>query len=1113
MSDPNQAAPTASDLKRGAIAWMARNPVAANLLMFVLLVGGAIMGSRVKQEVFPEFELDFVNISVPYPGASPSDVERGIVQPVEEAVRGLDGVKRVTGYALEGVGSVTLEVLSGADPDKVATDVKNAVDRITLFPRDAEKPVVSLATMRRQVISMVVYGDVPERVLRDIGEQVREDLLDKPEITQVDITGVRPVEIAVEVAQATLRTYGLTLPTIAERIAAVSVELPAGGVKTTSGEVLVRAAERRERGAEFADIPILSDAAGPKLRLGEIATITDGFQDTDQSAYFDGKRALMINVYRVGDETPTSIATTVKEYIAGAELPPGVGLAIWNDTSEILEDRIDLLLRNAHTGLILVLICLGLLLEVRLAFWVTLGIPISFFGALLLMPMFGASINMISLFAFIVTLGMVVDDAIVVGENIFEMRQRGVPRMRAAIEGARQVGTPVVFSILTTVAAFSPLFFVPGIMGKFFFVTPVIVITVLAISLVESLFVLPSHLAHKGSVGGLLGFVFGGIGLVLGPLLWVADRARNLSSGALDWLIQKTYRPVLLAALRWRYFTFALSIAVLVGTCGFVAGGHVGFTFMPKIESDLVTASLELPFGSPVSETEAVQERMVEAAREVIAESGGDDIVRGLYSTVGSSPAGQGPGAVAGTNGGHLAGVQVFLVSIDKRDVTAAEFAKRWREKVGELPGIESLTFTFSTGPSGGSPIDVELSHRDIPTLERAAADMAQRLTDFAGVIDIDDGVKLGKPQLDFNVTPAGHSLGLTPANVSRQVRAAFFGAEASRQQRGRDELRVMVRLPQDERASEHDIEQLMLRTPAGGEVPFRVAAEIERGRAYTRIKRTDGRRVLNVTADVIPGVANANQVLAAVQKDHLPALVQEYPGLTWSLEGEQRSQKESFDALKSSYLMALLVIFALLAIPFKSYIQPIVVMIAIPFGIIGAIVGHKLLGYELSLMSMMGIIALSGVVVNGSLVLVDSANRMRREEGKTDFDAVSEAGVRRFRPILLTSLTTFLGLMPMIFETSLQARFLIPMAISLGFGVLFSTFIILLLVPSLYVIIEDLRALLGFQRNPAAEDDHDDDEQPPAAARDADPASDDGHRLTPIPAAARHSDEAEAVA
>lgn len=1037
--------------ERGPIAWMARNAVAANLMMLVLIVGGLLVGLRMKQEVFPEFALDIVQILVPYPGASPAEVEQGILLATEEAVRGLDGIERVTSRAFEGRGLVQVELLLGTDAIKAQQDIKSAVDRITSFPEEAERPVVSLLTNRREVISLVIYGDYDKHVLHRVAEEVRDELLRDPRIVQVERNGIPPLEISIEVPQANLRAYHLTLEGIAREVGQTAVELPGGEVKTPAGEVLLRTTERRNRGSEFADIPIVITPDGTEIRLGDMARIIDGFEDTDEAAFFNGKPAVQLVIYRVGDQTPGEVAEAVKEHAAelSRRFPPGLKVTIWQDWSEIFRDRMRLLLHNARFGLVLVLLLLGLFLEMRLAFWVTMGIPTSILGSLLVLPLFNVSINMISLFAFIVTIGIVVDDAIVVGENVYENRQQGMPYLQAAIRGAQWIAWPVTFSVLTNMVAFLPIFFVPGIMGKVFRSIPAVVVCVFLISLVESLFVLPAHLGHQRppKAGGPRASVY---------------RIQNRISRLLERAIVRYYRPALRASLRNRYLTIAAGLAILVITIGFTRGGHIDFTFFPRIESDRVYASLTMPYGTAAEKTMAVTARLVDAAQRVLAGHGGEKITRGIFTHIGSAKPTRGgaAGQAFFPGGGHLANVQVIMVPSDQRPITAAEFAREWRKETGELAGPESLTYTYSLMMGSEPSLNIELSHPDIHVLEHAATELADALRSFAGVRDIDDGFSLGKPQLDFKIKPEARSLGITASMLGRQVRSAFYGAEALRQQRGREEVKVMVRLPEAERKNEYNVEELMLRTPGGDEIPLREAARVTRGRAYTEIKRADGRRILNVTAEVIAGEANADKVLATLQQQVLPDLLARHPGLAYSLEGKRRWQRESLQSLRSGFTLAMIAIFAMLAVAFKSYIQPVIVMTAIPFGIVGATLGHLIMGYDLSLMSLMGMVALAGVVVNDSLVLIHATNENRRK-GLSPFESVTAAGVRRFRPILLTSLTTFCGLAPMIFETSVQAQFLIPMAISLGYGILFATLIALLLVPCLYLIVEDGKGVM----------------------------------------------------
>lgn len=1032
----------------GPIAWMAGNSVASNLIMLVFLVGGLIWGTQIKQEVFPEFDLDMVTVSVSYPGASPQEVEQGILLAIEEAVQGLDGVKEVISAAREGSGSVQVEMVVGADLQRLAQDIQGEVDRITSFPEEAEEPRIKIVSRRRQVITVALYGDVSEKMLRDTAEEMRDGMLQMEGITQVDLSGVRDLEIAIEVPQQQLRNYHLTLREIADKVRASAVELPGGGLKTEGGEVLVRMKERRNVGEEFGRIPVVASNAGSEVVLADMATIIDGFEDSDRYATYNGYPAVMLDIFRVGNQTPMSVAKAVKSYLERMRpnLPSGIEVVNLYDRSEIYQQRLELLLNNGYLGLFLVFLLLGMFLELRLAFWVALGIPISFLGSLLFLPVMDVSINMISMFAFIIALGIVVDDAIVVGENIYRYRQGGVPAIQAAILGAREVAMPVTFSILTNIAAFLPLYFIPGAMGKVYKHIPVVVITVFLISLVESLFVLPSHIGHQKETEQR------------GFREWVHRWQQAFSIWFLR-MVREVYGPFLERVLRYRYVVLALGLALLLLTLAYVKSGRMGMVLFPRIESDYAFAEVVLPYGVSVKKTEAVQQRMVRAAHRIAAENGGDELVKGVYSLVGTSPTN------GGTAGGHVAQVRVYLTPPKQRPLNTREFVRLWREEIGQITGVESLTYMFDRGgPGSGASLTIELTHRDLAVLEAAAAELAESLGNFPNANDINDGFSLGKEQLDFTIRPEGEALGLTAREVANQVRHAFYGAEALRQQRGRNEIRVMVRYPEKERISEFNLEELVLRSPSGVEVPLRGVVDIQRGRAYTEINRRSGRRVISVTADIEPS-HQTNQILEAVKKETLPVLRDKYPGVNFSFEGKQADIAESMESLVRGLLLALLVIFALLAVPFRSYTQPLLVMLAIPFGIVGAVIGHLLMGYSLSVMSMLGVVALSGVVVNDSLMLIDYANR-RRQAGDGAFMAIHAAAIRRFRPVLLTTLTTFGGLAPMIFESSRQARYLIPMALSLGFGVLFATFITLILVPSGYLALEDAGRLVR-KKNP----------------------------------------------
>ena len=891
---------------------------------------------------------------------------------------------------------------------------------------------MKLPTHRREAVSFSVYGDQEEGVVRAAAEALRDRLLAHPDITQVELDAVRDYEILVEVDQAVLRRYGLTLDRVASRIRQASVELPGGSLKTRGGEIMIRIKDRRYLAREYETIPIITHADGSVVTLGDMARVWDGFEDSDRFSLYNGKPAVNIEVYRVGEQTPLVVAGAAKEVVEQFKksLPSGLDVGVIRDMSDIFRQRANLLLKNGYMGLGLVFICLALFLEIRLAFWVAMGIPISFLGAFVFFPLTEFSINMVSMFAFIVTLGIVVDDAIVVGENIYAKRQQGLGLFRAAVDGVREIAMPVTFSVLTNIVAFMPLFFVSGWIGAFFKNIPMVVIMVFAVSLLECLFILPAHLSHLSDR------------TPWGPFGWLHKKQQAFSRAFVRG-VRRIYGPFLERVIEWRYATLSLALVVLMLTVGYVGSGRMGFVLFPRIESDYAFVTATLPYGSSQERVKQVEALLVNGAQQVIRKNGGDTLAKGMLSNVVE----------------NVITLRVILTGPTVRPMHTEEFVQKWRKTVGEIPGVESANYQSDRGgPGRGAALTIELAHADVKVLEAAGKDLAGILGGYSNVKDVDDGSASGKVQLDFKMTPLGQRLGLQAQEVARQVRYAFYGAEAVRLQRGRNEVTVRVRLPESQRTTEDTLNRMIIRTPGGGEVLLGDVVSVSRGRAYTSIDRRNQNRISSVTADVIPR-SQAGIILDELKKQALPELAQKYSGLSFDFQGRQADMKESVSDLFYGLLGAMCVIFALLAIPFRSYFQPMIIMACIPFGIVGAVIGHILMGYSLSIMSMFGVVALSGVVVNDSLVFIDFANRSRRQ-GVPPVMAVCEAGIQRFRPILLTTLTTFGGLTPMMFETSRQARFLIPMALSLGFGILFATLITLILVPTLYMILEDIIGL-----------------------------------------------------
>lgn len=1059
---------------KGIVAWFAQNSVAANLLMIVLMAGGAVTLTTIRTEVFPEFSLDLVTVRVPYPGAAPEEVEGSICVKVEEEVHDLDGIRRVRSSAAEGLGTVSIEIEPGHDPRRVLDDVKARVDAIDTFPEQAEQPIVQEVLLRYQVLNVAVSGDVDEATLKGVGEKVRDEISSLPGISQVRLAGARPYEISIELSEPALQRLQLSFDEVAAAVRGGSLDLSGGSVKGPAGEVLLRTKGQAYRGADFERLVLRNAPDGRRLELGQVANVVDGFADTDKVTRFNGEPAVIVQVFRVGEQNALDLAATVHRYIeeANPRMPAGVTLTPWLDQAVFLRGRLDTLLRNGVQGLALVFLVLALFLRFRLAFWVSLGIPISFLGALWLLPSLDASINMLSLFAFIVVLGIVVDDAIVVGESIFTQQRQGVPKLEAAIRGAERVALPVTFAVMTTVLAFLPLLFLPGTMGKFFRVMPLVVIPTLLFSWLESKLILPAHLAHQSPALDRLSERW--------PFRWWVRFQDAFASGLVRFT-HSVYAPSLRLALRLRYLTVATALAVLLIAIGVVRGGLLRFTFFQEIEGDFVVAYLTMPLGTSATVTAQAVERVEAAARELQSEldreQGGaaSSVMRSYLATIGEQPFREQQGIPeAGRLGAfdapHLGEVVIELAPSEEREVSAKDVVSRWRELTGEIPGAVELIFT-SDVMSAGDALNVQLAGRDLETLRSAADELKGELGTFAGVFDVSDSHRGGKRELLLDLLPAGEALGLSRLDLARQVRAGFHGEEAQRVQRGRDDVRVMVRYPEEDRRSLATLDSMRIRLPDGTGVPFGVVAQAQEGTGYATIQRADRQRTIRVTADVDKTAADPGRILSELEQRILPRILAAHPGVSYALEGENKEQRDTVAAMARLFVLALLGIYALLAVPFRSYLQPAIVMTAIPFGLIGAIAGHMLMGLDLSVLSLLGVVALSGVVVNDSLVLVDFVNRFR-EEGHSVLEAARVAGLERFRPILLTSLTTFAGLTPLMLERSVQAQFLIPMAVSLAFGVLFSTLISLVFVPCCYLILHDLQELprrLGLSVRPAA--------------------------------------------
>ncbi|MEL6569342.1 MAG: efflux RND transporter permease subunit [Pseudomonadota bacterium] len=1019
---------SASSEPRGVIAWFAQNPVAANLLMFAMLIGGIIIMGQTKAEVLPTIDPRAISITVEYPGATPKEVEDSITRRIEDAVMGLEGVDRVSSAASENFGSVTLELDDFADADGVKEDAQSAVDQLVDFPpADANEPRVVVAESVSSVLRLVVIGDVGEKSLKQTAERLRRDLLAQDGISMVTLQGARDYEISIEISEDDLSAYGLRIEQVAAAIRASSVNLSLGTVRTASGEVLLRTDTEARDAQALADIVVISDRDGQRVRLGEIANIKDGFVEVPLINTYNGKPAVFLQIDGAGDEDSFDVRAAVAAYLEIYNPPAGVEIIGIADTTEIVGDRINLLTRNAIMGLALVFVFLALTLDLRLAVWTSIGIPAAFLGGFIIFGQF-TTINMTSLLGLIVVLGIVVDDAVVVGENIHEEQERKGSGVLSAITGASGVFVPVLIGVTTSMIAFATLLQSTGTIGQMLRPVPIVVLSVLLLSLIEAFLILPGHLAHgrDWSTGVML-------------------KLKNLVQKGIDGVRDGVFVPLAKLSVRFPYVVIASAVALLIATTGLLSGGHLRFIFFPTVEGDEITVALEMPAGTPFEQTEAAMDQIIDAL-----ETGVGDEASGLYRSLSVTVGGQlssGFGSSGTEIRTEIAVATLELAPAEQRRLTSAEIERRWIAAVGQLPGIKALTFE-SSGLSAGADVSFNLSHPDDDTLIEAAARLVVGMEAIEGVGEIESTAQPGKRQIEFALTPAGTAAGLTVDELARSIRRAYFGEEVQRFQRDGEEVEVFIRFPEDERRSLADLARLRIPLANGEEVPLSTVASFEETRSFVTIDRVDGQRVITISADADEAVTTPNAVTALIQENLLTSLRAEFPGLRVSSEGQARSQAEEMATLVQNFLIAMLAIYALIASVLRSYFQPLVIMAIIPFGLVGAIYGHILLGYDLSFLSLFGVVALSGVIINDSIVLIDYFNAREREGGDRLANIV-EAVRRRFRPILITTLTTFIGLIPMISETSLQAQFLIPMAVSLAFGIMFASTLILLLVPA----------------------------------------------------------------
>jgi multidrug efflux pump subunit AcrB len=1030
---------------KGLIAWFTANSVAANLLMLFILAAGIASVFFIKIQVFPDFETRMIQISMAYPGAAPEEVELAIVIPIEESIQGLSGISRLRATAREGAGNVTLEIASGYDVMELLNEVKSSIDRIATFPNGVERPVVREVQMMQPVLQVSVYGDLDDRALKTLTQSIRDDILLLPEVSQAQIQGLRDYEIAIEVSENTLREYGLTLAQVASAVRTGSIDVPGGAIRTESGRIQLRTQQQAYTGEQFGNIVLRTNPDGTRLLVRDIAVVNDGFVESENFSRFDGNRALNIQVMVTPEQNVLDVERAVMAYIDSNKgtFPAGVNIDAWGSNAFYLKAQLNMMLGNLLMGALLVFLVLTSFLRLNIALWVMVGIPVAFFGAIWLMPLgpYPVDINMISLFGLILVLGIVVDDAIITAESVHSEVSVAGHSLDNVVAGVKRVAVPATFGVLTTIAAFAPMLLVGGQVAPFFEAIGMVVILCLLFSLVESKLILPAHLAHSK------------IGRKPRQQRSWLESYQEWVASKLDLFIKQIYRPALLKALANRYITVASFLAALILSAGMIAGGIVRFEFFPNVPSDFIQANLTMNDGASFEVRNAALARMEQAVLSLNDEFADEDPIAHVVVFT------------SGDLGGQLV---VELTKAEERSVSPLTIEQRWRERVGEIPGAREMRFFSSTSAGGGSPINLRLMGANYIQLEMAAIDLQQKLAEYAGVFDITNSYSQGGEEIRLRIKPEAEHLGLTANMLGTQVRQAFFGEEAQRLLRGRDELKVMVRYPEAERSSVANLQNMRIRAPDGTEVPFSEVAEVELGDGFSTITRIDRQRTVTVSADVDPLQAQSGAVIRDVISNYIPELLEQYPDVNFGLGGASAEQAALVQRIALFFMAAMFLIFALLAIPLKSYLQPLIVMSVIPFGMIGAMIGHIVFNVTVSMMSLFGLVALAGVIVNDSLIMVDFVNRGRRE-GLGVIEAVVGAGTSRFRAILLTTLTTFFGLLPIMFETSLQAQLVIPMTLSLAFGIAFGTMLTLFLIPCLYLILEDFTRL--FRRSRLAGD------------------------------------------
>ena len=967
---------------KGSLGWFVNNPVAANLVMIMILVGGLMSMSSLNKELFPTVSQDTIQISVPYPGAGPREVEEQICIRIEEAIQDIEGIKRIHSTANFGWGEVRADIHSDYDMQKLYNDIKTRVDAIQTFPRDSERPQIQQSINRPRLLRVAVSGDVDERTLKDFGQQVRDELVELPHVDIANLDAVRADEVSIEVSEFDLRRYGLSFDDVTNAIRASSINLPAGVIRSSAGDFQVQTRGQAYNESDFAKIPLLTNSDGTRIVLGDVATIIDGFTDTNSYARFDGEKSVFIDVYGAANPDLIKTSEDVNKYVADikSKAPHGISVNVWSDLSFMFEGRMNLLANNALGGLILVFIVLMLFLRPLLAFWVSVGIGTAYMGAIWMLPLVGVSVNMISMFAFLLILGIIVDDAIIVGESIYAQQHSGKSGREAALLGAQGVYKPVLFAVISTMVVFVPMLFLPGPASKFLWAVPAVVICALTFSLIESFWILPSHLSSMKPEKEPTWF-----------LARKFEQLRRRFSDGLERFNQKVYEPLITRSLKWYSVTLAGFLMAFAFSISLVIQGYVGQMFQANPQMDWVVAELTYPEGYPREELREEVQRLEKSIPQLkqdesLQEKGyGDDFILHNLTWVWQ----------------NKVWLVLELAHDAERNLDSGLVANTWREYMGELPNVEKFNLGY-TANNGGADLTIDLFAYDVETLDQASQEVADLLKAYASVHNVRDSLQTARDDIDITLKPNAEVLGVSLASIARQVRQGYYGEEVQRIPRANEDVRVMVRYPEEERQAIDQIPSMRVRTADRYEVPFDTVADINYVPGYTKINRTDRRRSVQVTADVTEGETPAGVILHEIISKHKDRLESRYPGLKVAQGGSNQDEQEFKSSLLNAFLFSLLVIYVLMAIEFKSYLKPFGVLSAVPFGIMGAIFGHWIMGFPLDIASAFGVLAATGVVVNDNLVFIDRINQLRAK-GLAVREALIQAGVDRFRPIILT--------------------------------------------------------------------------------------------------------------